>query len=422
MLICVFFLFSWLGGNTTLNFVRASCETLSNSTAEDDVTWENRADSSSGNLELSKIAREIPPVSSLEPVPSFVANISECLTEGHTPGEEPAQPSSVKLEVGPGFITLHHLNVEYNCCATMVVRLWESGNRLDFQEVETFPGDSNPCRCVCPYNLEMTRSMLEPGEYRVRLFNINRSVVSFDDTVIVPPEGFTCSATDCLPEPLVKRAQGDQSGLIEIFGDGNSIICRHLRAIFNCCARPAIYLRQAGFTLNFIEREHLIEPCDCLCPYNLEGRMDHLPDGIYTVNLFDGDSGQLLATETVELPATGFTYWASDCVVEISAVVNLKNPDVIRVEIGDGYFRIYHYGVMYNCCATMVVRMEETMTGFDFYEIETYPNSSPCYCICPFNLKMGVSGLAPGEYEVNVYNEDESTHYYHDWIFIPPFN
>jgi len=229
------------------------------------------------------------------------------------------------------------------------------------------------------------------------------------------PAGFVSRASGCLSQGQAVSEQAASTGVVEIFGDGNALVCRHRRVIFNCCATPSMTLHSSGSEIDFIEWENLAAPCDCLCPYDLEGRQDQLPDGSYTVRLIRGDSGEELATAAVDLPAAGFTYAASAC------LANSSGRPGLELEVGDGFFALRHSGVTGNCCAVMTVSIERTGQRFDFMENEVFPaGSAPCFCTCPFDLSLKMSGLAAGEYEVHLWNADRTVEYYQDTIIISP--
>ena len=234
------------------------------------------------------------------------------------------------------------------------------------------------------------------------------------------PPGFLSRASGCLHDGFEPSYRADPTGMVEIFGDGREIVCRHRRVVFNCCASPSMTVRASENGLDFFEWENLYAPCDCLCPYDLEGRQADLPDGQYSVRLFRGDSGELLATAVIEIPAYGFTYTVSACQAGSPDGPRESRPG-FRLEVGAGYFALIHGGAVQNCCAAMTVSAAQAGQRFDFVEAESFPDgSSPCGCSCPVEIGLRVSGLDPGQYEVHLFGAGKTAELYSGTVIISP--
>lgn len=211
----------------------------------------------------------------------------------------------------------------------------------------------------------------------------------------------------------------DGSGSIQISGAGNSIVVRHQRAIFNCCAEPFLELAAFGNHLIFIEWENETAPCDCLCPYDLQGTAAGLPDGTYRILVIRGMDGTLLAAAKITLPGSHTWYQASLCLDQSGT--GTEEHETIEARLHPGGFAIHHRGVSYNCCATMKVLAESGARQFDFYETERYPGpAAPCKCLCPYDLAMGADGLEPGRVRVRVFDACGQRICFDQELIIPP--
>ena len=117
---------------------------------------------------------------------------------------------------------------------------------------------------------------------------------------------------------------------------------------------------------------------------------------------------------------THFTYSATGC-LDLDTDYQFLYPELLNRELQrDAYgedcedvefiveghdLTYYHYSVIYNCCATMVVQLNLEEALVQFIEVETFLEG-PCYCICPFDLTATIFNLPTGEYTVEVWNED----------------
>ena len=63
-----------------------------------------------------------------------------------------------------------------------------------------------------------------------------------------------------------------------------------------------------------------------------------------------------------------------------------------------------HDNAIYNCCAQMVVYLEDQRPLLKLIEAEEYPDRGPCRCICSYELGARIANLPPGTYVVQVWN------------------
>jgi YVTN family beta-propeller protein len=94
-----------------------------------------------------------------------------------------------------------------------------------------------------------------------------------------------------------------------------------------------------------------------------------------------------------------FTYQASSCLGEPT-----RAPERIDIWAEGHDIHMAHQDAAYNCCAQMVVYLEDSRPLLKLVEQETYPDSSPCRCLCTYQLGARMTNLPPGIYQVQVWN------------------
>ena len=78
---------------------------------------------------------------------------------------------------------------------------------------------------------------------------------------------------------------------------------------------------------------------------------------------------------------------------------------------------VYHDSAWYNCCSK--IRFDAEMEGsvVDFIEVDTA--TSPCNCMCYFNLESHLDGLSRGTYAVRLWTEQRDSLLGESDVFIP---
>lgn len=100
----------------------------------------------------------------------------------------------------------------------------------------------------------------------------------------------------------------------------------------------------------------------------------------------------------------GFSYKASGCLGSSGRA----DGDQVEIWVEERDIVMEHRGAIYNCCATMVVDLIDQRPLLQLIERETYPDSSPCYCLCPYDLSARIPDLPPGTYHVEVWDESKT--------------
>ena len=88
--------------------------------------------------------------------------------------------------------------------------------------------------------------------------------------------------------------------------------------------------------------------------------------------------------------------------------------EVVEVSAGPGTVYVDHTEAEYNCCSWTDVEVVHEDFSIVVTEYERFEDG-PCYCLCCFKISATISGLEPGDYEVEVikayYNFDGSWTY-----------
>jgi len=156
---------------------------------------------------------------------------------------------------------VYHYDVEYNCCIIYDVTYSIEGSAITVYEYDR---QTDPCLCLCYFNLESVYSGLPAGghdDFVVTLIGVYGDTIGVD-TIPVAPD----------------------NGTLQLEVVGNDLHVRHLNAIANCC--PAFFFDsyvEPGM-ITVIEWDSLFL-CDCICRFDLESVVSGLDPGQYTVTV-----------------------------------------------------------------------------------------------------------------------------------------
>jgi hypothetical protein len=73
----------------------------------------------------------------------------------------------VLIETSDGTIVVNHIQAEYNCCAWIEFEVQQYPHMIDIYEWERF--QTEPCPCMCCFDLSVTVGGLAPGVYLVNI-------------------------------------------------------------------------------------------------------------------------------------------------------------------------------------------------------------------------------------------------------------
>jgi len=99
-----------------------------------------------------------------------------------------------------------------------------------------------------------------------------------------------------------------------------------------------------------------------------------------------------------------FHYSVSGCERPLRYAGHHSTGDEIHIWVEEKDILMRHDGAIYNCCAVVMVTLERQRPLLKLVELETYPTSEPCRCVCAWDISAHISNLAPGIYQVEVWN------------------
>lgn len=178
------------------------------------------------------------------------------------------------------------------------------------------------------------------------------------------------------------------------------------RATANCCAeRMELQMRIEGSEITLYEVEHPGAPCDCICDYPVTAILGPLEAGTYTLGVWQkNEFGDLFlgAVEVVIGPSMRYQVVPCD-----EAGGNMPALDEQRFSVSvEGRFIRFQDMIRANCCAdniTLDMVVEETTIVVREREWLT----SPCFCICDYPTTAIMGPFEPGEYTLEVWQDDE---------------
>jgi hypothetical protein len=103
------------------------------------------------------------------------------------------------------------------------------------------------------------------------------------------PAGRTVGHTGCktiLSSSTSGNAATDQACLDYAYDGQSGLQLRHVNAVFNCCPDSVGgEIRIENHTITIDESEWLSNPCDCVCPFDVDYQVVDLPPGVYTIRV-----------------------------------------------------------------------------------------------------------------------------------------
>lgn len=91
-----------------------------------------------------------------------------------------------------------------------------------------------------------------------------------------------CLASLALGAPVLAQDICDDSFRTEV--EGGTLTVHHLGALYNCCPEPFAYdVSQDGDLIRIRETEVLVNPCYCICCFNLTVVIEDVQPGSWTI-------------------------------------------------------------------------------------------------------------------------------------------
>jgi hypothetical protein len=238
-------------------------------------------------------------------IPESGPRMGDYSNSGCLPVRDECGEDEIELTAEPGTLHVLHRNALYNCCLdeiTISVSLEGALLRLTEEEVLT-----DPCFCVCCYDVAGTVIDLLPGSYTVEYCWFDYDIEEercYVEEIEIPEPGPRMggySNSGCLPS-----RQDCGEDVIELTPGPGTLHVLHMNALYNCCLDEiVISVLLEGDLIKLTEEEILTFPCWCECCYDVEGTVIDLEPGAYTVEFcwFDYDiDDERCYTEDVVIP------------------------------------------------------------------------------------------------------------------------
>jgi len=88
--------------------------------------------------------------------------------------------------------------------------------------------------------------------------------------------------------------------------------------------------------------------------------------------------------------------------------------DNVFAEVEGGHLVLHHENATYNCCPDSFT-FTVTISNDSLYVTEKEIITTPCHCLCCYNLSMAVEGLSQGEWQVVYRWYDDDPWGWRDW-------
>jgi len=233
-------------------------------------------------------------------------------TLASTPGSSATNLDCIEYRrVADNTFVFKHTNAAFNCCpddleADIIVR----NDTVTVIEREVL---SNPCFCLCLYDLEYRFENMAPGRYTFVFIEpyapagdpplvftadlaalpsgsycVERSGYPWSRGSGTEPVGALVSHSDCTSNAAALAADkipGDLDCAEYHYGAAGTLALTHLNAAFNCCPGAITAdVEVADGVITIVEHE-VSSMCDCSCLYDLDYEITNLPPALYMVRI-----------------------------------------------------------------------------------------------------------------------------------------
>jgi hypothetical protein len=209
----------------------------------------------------------------------------------------------------------------------------------------------------------------------------------------------------CLPgssEPPGTDGGSEGHMYVEVI-DG-ALHVHHVGASYQCCLEYAVEFEVVGNQITATEYDHG-QPCDCICPFDLESVLYYLSPGEYVVTLI-GIYGETIGVDTALISSeAGLIDYDYDGCIEYSRAA--QSADVVY-SYENGKLTMEHNDAYFNCVAKFIVTFEQAGDTLRFYELNV--SLQAVYCLCYFEIRAVAIGIPPGEYVAEIWGQDGYFH------------
>jgi hypothetical protein len=117
----------------------------------------------------------------------------------------------VVIQTSDGAMDVHHVQAEYNCCCWIDFDVVQEECAIGIYEWELF--ETEPCSCMCCFELKVSIGGLDPGAYTVTIWKNGTFFGTWQVTIEgTSPERLEASYQPCVetgvPQPLLAGSWG----------------------------------------------------------------------------------------------------------------------------------------------------------------------------------------------------------------------
>jgi len=328
--------------------------------------------------------------------------------------EETDFDGKIDVSVKENNVTINHIGVVYNCAAVIkFITYFESEYEIVMIEHEILP--MGPANCLCGFNLKTKIENLKPGSYSLRVYKETTAYL-FGEFEFEIEGDFSYKSTNCKGKPTSGSYYSDESfshdGKVTLTIDGNTLFMKHTDVEYNCAAHILLTSRVEDNVITFVELETYGKngPVYCLCLFDVNGTLQNIEPGEYTVRVVNESTGKKFSEEKIKIENEKLSYKQSECKGEPTYFYpesEDSEEESVVIFVKDGSIVVQHFNVVYNCGAVIVPEVKTESGKIIIREIETLPNGA-MRCMCRFDFEAIIDVYEKGTYIVELWNEDFS--------------
>ena len=251
-----------------------------------------------------------------------------------------ADQGCLQWDYNQGRLTLTHQNAGFNCCSIIDGTVTIDGDEITIEESET----GAMCDCLCLYDLEFIIDNLPADTYTITViepylnesdppmsFRINLEYQSSGLRCLPrlyypwnsePLSGYVVGHSSCKSHSVAAKPGTDPAATADPSNDETCVVYSydastgllsftHVNAAFNCCPdQITADFSVEGNTITVTEDEVLVNPCLCLCLYDVECVVTDLSPGTYELVIeekYTADGPPLAVSLDLTESVTGVT-------------------------------------------------------------------------------------------------------------------
>ncbi len=193
-----------------------------------------------------------------------------------------SQSDSIYTTIDADTVTIWHTGSTRNCCSIFNMDVTVNDSIITVTEIAS--GDL--CWCECIFDLSVSITGLDPGNYTVEVFGTDTIYQTYWGSTSFSIDSIAVLGTitsECL------NARDDTTFLnVNVLGDTLNLYWN--TPMLNCCLEPLWDGWLDGDTFHVTMTDTGL-PCDCNCPFELDVSFGPFAAGNYYLDFWNGDYG-----------------------------------------------------------------------------------------------------------------------------------